>query len=119
MLIDLTPSDHEICHIGIMHDTLTQPNLSHMDFLDDPTAIHTCTLIISCTTNNASPNEHIYPEILKENHHKFIYSFTWYLPAFIPGGVISSCACIVLLSEASSSSHVILQHCASAQTLGP
>ena len=31
---------------------------------------------------------------------------------------MSSCACIVLLFEASSSRHVILQHCASAQTPG-
>ena len=45
ILLDLTASEHEICHIDIMHDTLVQPNLSHMDFLDDPAAIQGCTLI--------------------------------------------------------------------------
>ena len=77
-----------------------------MDFLDGPAAIQGCTLILSCTTNNASSNEHMHPDILMKNHHKNTYSFAWYLPAIIPDHDISSCACIVLLSEASSSSHV-------------
>ena len=41
--------------------------------------------------------------------------------AIVPASVISSHACIVFLSEASSSSHLgitILQHCASVQTPG-
>ena len=101
-----------------MRATLVQLNLSHMDFLDGLAVIHWSRLIIPRFTNSASPNEYKHPEILMKNHHKTTHSFTWYLPAFIPGGVISTCACIVLLSEASSSSHVILQHCASAQTLG-
>ena len=99
--------------------TLVPPNLSHMDFLDDPTAIHGSRLIISCTTKDASPNELINPEILMKNHHKIIYSFALILPAIFPGTDISSCACIVLLSEASSSSHVVWWHCASARTPGP
>ena len=41
----LTSSGHEICHIGIMHETLSPFNLSHMDFLDGPAAIHWCRLI--------------------------------------------------------------------------
>ena len=86
--------------------TLMRPNLPHMDFLDDPAAIHGSRLTISRFTKDERSNEHINPEILSNNHLKFIYSFTWYLPAFIPDGVMSSCACIVLLSEASSSSHV-------------
>ena len=93
ILLDLTASEHEICHIDIMHDTLVQPNLSHMDFLDDPAAIQGCTLILSCTTNNASSNEHMHPEILMKNHHWRTYSFTWYLkpavnrqPLFPRGG---------------------------------
>ena len=76
ILLDLTPSGHEICDICIMHDTLVQPNLSHMDFLDDPAAIQGCTLILSCTTHNASSNEHMHPEILMKNHHWRTYSFT-------------------------------------------
>ena len=92
--------------LRVMYDTLTQPNLSHIDFLDFPAAIHTCTLIISCTTNNASSNEHMHPEILMKNHHKNTYSFAWYSPAIIPDHDISSCTCIVLLSEANSLSHV-------------
>ena len=63
-------------------------------------------LCFFCTTKDASPNELSNPEILMKNHHKITYSFTWYLPAINPDHDISSCACIVLLSEASSSSHV-------------
>ena len=90
-----------------------------MDFLDDPAAIYTCTLILSCATNNASSNEHMHPEILMKNHHNPIYSFTWYLPAIIPDHDISSCACIVLLSEASSSSHIELIIARHRGPLGP
>ena len=96
--------------------TLSHLNLSHMDFLDGPAAIHWSRLIIYCTTQDASPNELTDPEIFKKNHHKYIHSFAGSWPAIFPGCVISSCACIVLLSEASSSSHVILPHCASART---
>ena len=103
----LTSSDHEIYHILIMHDALVYLNLSHIDFLDDPAAIHGSRLIISCTTQDASPNELSNPEILMKNHHRNIHSFALILPAIFPDTTISSCACIVLLSEASSSSHVI------------
>ena len=48
----------------------------------------------------------MHPEILMKNHHKRTYSSLRSWPAIIPADVISSCACIVLLSEASSSSHV-------------
>ena len=89
-----------------MHDTLSSLNLSHMYFLDDPAAIHGCKLIISCTRQDAGPNELSNPEILMINHHKFIYSFAWILPAIFPDTEISSCVCIVLLFETSSSSHV-------------
>ena len=86
--------------------TLTWPNSSHMDFLDDPAAIPGSKLIISNTIKDESSNEHIAPEIWANNHHKRIYSFTSILPAIFLDTIISSCACIVLLSEASSSSHV-------------
>ena len=86
--------------------TLNAFNLSHMDFLDDPAAIHGSSLIISCTTKDASSNEYIDPEIWSNNHLKRIYSFTLILLAITLANIISSCACIVLLSEASSSSHV-------------
>ena len=86
--------------------TLYPSQLLHMDFLDDPAAIHGCTLIISCATQDASSNEYIDPEISSNNHPKRIYSFSWMLPAITLANSISSCACIVLLSEASSSSHV-------------
>ena len=103
---------------SIMYDTLLQPSLSHVDFLDDPAAIQWSRLIISCTTQDASPNELTNPEICMKNRPNPIYSFLGSWPAVFPACVISSHACIVLLSEASSSSHVILQHCASARTLG-
>ena len=80
----LTASKHEICQNPIMHDTLFPPNLSHMDFLDDPAAIHGSRLIISDTTQDESPNELINPEILMNNHHKRTYSFTLILPAIFP-----------------------------------
>ena len=89
------------------HLTLMHFNLSHMDFLDDPAAIQGSRLIISRTTKDESSNEHSNPEISSNNHLKFTYSFGLILPAVTPASVISSCACIVLLSEASSSSHVI------------
>ena len=64
--------------------TLALPNLSHMDFLDVPAAIHGSRLIISDTTQDKSPNELINPEILMNNHHKCTYSFTWILLAIFP-----------------------------------
>ena len=77
-----------------------------MDFLDGLAAIQRSKLIISDTTKDESSNELINPEILMKNHHKITYSFTLILPAIFPDTLISSCACIVLLSEASSSSHM-------------
>ena len=92
-----------------MHLTFAAPKLSNIDFLNVPAAIHGSRLIISDTTKDESPNELINPEILMNNHHKRIYSFTLILPAIFPDTLISSCACIVLLSEASSSSHITSQ----------
>ena len=43
--------------------TLTSPNLSLMDFPDDPAAIPRSKVIISDTTQDESSNEHIDPEI--------------------------------------------------------
>ena len=77
-----------------------------MDFLDDPAAIHGSRLIISRFTKDESSNEFVNPEILANNHLKFIYSFALILLTITLADIISSCACIVLLSEASSSSHV-------------
>ena len=56
-------------------ETLMHFNLSHMDFLDDPAAIHGSKLITSNTRKDASSNELINPEISSNNHLKFIYSF--------------------------------------------
>ena len=109
----------KICQFYHVHNTLVQPNLSHMDFLDDPAAIQRSTISISCATKDASSNELINPKILMNNHHKRTYSFTLILPAIFPDTDISSCVCIVLLFEASSSSHVECWHCASAQIPGP
>ena len=89
-----------------MHDTLYQFNLSHIYFLDNPAAIHGSRLIISRVTKDAGPNELMNPEILMKNHHKNIHSFALILPAIFPDTDISSCVCIVLLFETSSSSHV-------------
>ena len=47
-----------------------------MEFLDDPAAIHWSRLMISCTTQDASPNELINPEIWTNNHPTYTYSFT-------------------------------------------
>ena len=41
-----------------------------------------------------------------KDHHEIIYSFGLILPAIFPDTDISSCVCIVLLFETSSSSHV-------------
>ena len=102
----------------IMHETLVQPNLYHIDFLGHPAATKTCTDPISCTTNSAVQNELTNLEILMKNRPNRTYSFVGSWPAITPAEYYSSCACIVLLSEASSSSHVRC-HCASARTPGP
>ena len=62
--------------------------------------------IIACATQDAGPNELTNPEILMKNHHKYTHSFALILPAIFPDIDISSCVCIVLLFETSSSSHV-------------
>ena len=113
-----TSPNAEIHHDACMRDTLAQPNLSHIDFPDGPAAIHGSTTPYSCTTQSPSPNEHKHPEISMKNHQIFTYIFLGSGPAIFPASIISSHACIVFLSEASSSSHVILQHCASARTPG-
>ena len=64
------------------------PNLSHMDFLDGPAAIQLSRLIISCTTQDASPNEYIDPEISMKNRPNRTYSFCWSWPAIFPDSVI-------------------------------
>ena len=97
---------------------LSYLNISHMDFLDDPAAIHWSRLIISCTTQDASPNELTNPEILMKNHHKYTYSFVLILPAIFPDTDIS-CVCIVLLFETSSSSHVQYHIARQRGPLGP
>ena len=80
----LTASNHEIHHMSIMLTTLKSPNLSHVDFLDGPAAIQWSRLMFPRTTQDASPNEHMHPEILMENHHKITYSFAWYFLAITP-----------------------------------
>ena len=115
----LTASNHEIYHFYHAHMTLISPNLSHMDFLDDPAAIHACRLIISRATQDEVPNELTNPEILMKNHHKIIYSFALILPAIFPATDISSCVCIVLLFETSSSSHVQYHIARQRGPLGP
>ena len=65
------------------------PNLSHMDFLDDPAAIHGSRLTISSATQDERSNEHSNPEISSNNHPKFTYSFTLILPAIFPDTLIS------------------------------
>ena len=67
-----------------MCDTLIPFNLSHVDFPDGPAAIQWSRLMFSCTTQDASPNEHIYPEIWTNNHQFFTYSFGWSWPAIFP-----------------------------------
>ena len=93
--------------------------LSPMDFPDDPAAIHGSRLIISCATQDAGPNELTNPEILMKNHHKYIHSFALILPAIFPATDISSCVCIVLLFETSSSSHVQYHIARQRGPLGP
>ena len=92
--------------IACTHETLLPLNLSHMDFPDGPVAIHSSRTTYSVLTQSASPNELINPEILMNNHHMFTYCFLGFRRAIFLASIISSHACIVFLSEASSSSHV-------------
>ena len=64
--------------------TFASPNLSRMDFLDGPAAIHGSRLIISDTTQDESSNDHINPDMLMNNHHKRTHSFTLILHAIFP-----------------------------------
>ena len=79
-----------------------------MDFLDDPAATHWCRLIISRAKQDEVPNELSNPEILMKNHHKSTHSFGLVFPTIFPDTDISSCVCIILLFETSSSSHIAL-----------
>ena len=87
------------------YQSTPEESASH-HFPDDPAAIHGCRLIISRAKQDASPNDCRNPEILKRNHHRYIHSFLGSWPAIFPDTDISSCVCIVLLIETSSSSHV-------------
>ena len=53
-----------------------------------------------------------------KNRPFIIYSFGWSWPAIFPACAISSCACIVLLCETSSSSHIVLVPTAPVLSLG-
>ena len=76
-------------------------------------------LIISRATQDASPNELMIPEILMKHHHRNTHSFALILPAIFPATDISSCVCIVLLFETSSSSHVQYHIARQRGPLGP
>ena len=67
--------------MGIMRGTVIHFDLSHMDSLGDPAAIQWSRLIISCTTQDASPNEPMIPAILMTNRQTFRHSFGLILPA--------------------------------------
>ena len=88
-----------------MRGTLLHFNLHHMDFPDGPAAIHWSRTTYSKPTKAASPNELINPKKYTINRPNPTHSFLGYWPAVFPGWVISSHACIVVLSETSSSSH--------------
>ena len=88
---------------------LTSFNLSHMDPLGGPAATHRSKTIYQKPTQAARPNELIDPEISMKNKHILTYSVLGSGPAIFPASIIFSHACIVFLSAASSSSHVILQ----------
>ena len=60
---------------------------------------------IMCHKRRA-PNELINSEISSNYHLKFIYSFVMILLAITLAGIISSCVCLELSFEVSSSSHI-------------
>ena len=93
----LKASDHEIYHFHHADEILKSPNLSHVDFLDDPAAIHGSRLIISRSTKTRiQTNWSIqkYYEITILN----LYIVSLILLAITLADMISSCACIMLLS---------------------
>ena len=105
--------------VACMRHGLRRGILSHMDFPGGPAAFHGCRVTIPCGKQDAGPNELIDLEISMENHHKIIYSFTLIWPAIFPDTDISSCVCIVLLFETSSSSHVQYHIARQRGPLGP
>ena len=68
---------------------MTSLNLSHIDVLDVPAAIHGSRLTVSRFTKDERPNEFVNPEISSNKHAKPTYSFTWILPAIFPDTLIS------------------------------
>ena len=61
-----------------------QLNLSHMDFLDSPAAIHSSRTPISDATQSAGPNELMDPEKSMKNNQIFTFSFLGFGPAILP-----------------------------------
>ena len=90
--------------ISCTRDTLVCFNLCHIDFPGDPAWIHWSRTTYSCTTNSASPSKYINPEKSMKNLPNVTHSFLGSRPAIVPPSITSSHACIVFLSEASSSS---------------
>ena len=101
-----TSPKHEIHHICMHARDLGAAQSFSYGFLAGPVAIHSSRTTSSKPTKSASPNEFINPEISMKHHRFSPYSFLGFGPAIFPGLVISSHACMVFLSETSSSSHV-------------
>ena len=67
--------------------TLRQPNLSHMDCVGSPAAIHSSRTTSSKPTQSVSPNELINPEISKKKRRFSPFSSLGFGPAVFPGWV--------------------------------
>ena len=98
--------NHEIHHDSMHARHLDLLQSFSYGFPGGPARIHWSRTTYSCSTNSAISNEHINPEISMKIRPNVTHSFLGSGPAIFPASVISSHACIVFLSEASSSSHL-------------
>ena len=112
----LTSSEHEICQIPIKRTDLGASHALSYGFFGWPR----CNPMkqtdnILCHTRR-EPKRIEKSCDIDDKPSQIIYSFGLILPAIFPGTDISSCVCIVLLFETSSSSHV---ECLIARQRGP
>ena len=89
-----------------MSPTLTLPNLFTMDSLEHGNFIHTCICIRTRSWHNLSPNDLWNRELSLKSRQKIINSFGPSWRQLSPALYNFSCACLELLYETSSTSHM-------------
>ena len=95
--------------ISSCDEKLGHVNLSRVDVLDNPAAIKWSRAIIAIGKQDGSPNKLTNPEILMNIFTQIHVVSPGYCLQSSVAQWFSSCACIILLSETSSTSHLQVQ----------